>query len=334
MLTGKVIDKDTRNPIPNTAIFVSGTTIGCITDSSGNFILRLPYLPCILIANHVSYEAYVSPVISNSDIILELQASVYRIGEISVSGKDKRNRNLRFFYSHFIQKDQSKIKLLNDSVLKFERDKMSFKASCSEPLIIENKILGYRITAIIEEFKVTVQDGPGGEQLPLNSTNGGETMNLNGYFFYEPLNNLIPEKEYIYKENRRMAYYGSYRHFLKSLYDSDLPNQGFIVKSIPNDSTAFCQNKSDSLMLGEKEFSIKADSLRIYYYYDRKMQPVPIKHLTNRHYVYQKTSRIYPTKDSFIVRRNGTSPRLTFIISGGMKVENFANSLPEDYSPE
>lgn len=334
LLTGWVIDKETRNPIPNTAIFLSGTSIGCITDSSGNFTIKLPYTPCILIADHVSYEASVNPVITNDDLILQLEASVYRIGEIKVSGKNKRKRNLRFFYSHFIQENQAKIKLLNDGVLFFERDKMSFKASCSEPLVIENKILGYRISAIVEEFNVTVHDGPDGEQLPLNSLRGGEIMNLNGYFFYESLNHLSRKKEDKYEKNRRIAYYGSYRHFLKALYDNDIPNQGFIVESIPDDSIAFYENKSDNLLSHEKEYSIKADSLKVFYYYDDDNQPVPEKYLTDRNYVYQRISTIYPTKEPFIVRKNGTSPRLTFVICGGMKVKNFANSLPEDYRPD
>ena len=335
ILTGRVIDKESGEPVRNTEIFISGTTVGCTTDALGQFTLKLPYLPCILIANHVAYEAYVKPIDSANSLTIELQASVYQIRGVNVAGKDRRKRNLRFFYAHFIQENQRDIEILNDSVLVFERDDMSFNAYCNEPLLIENDFLGYRIKVIIEEFNVTVRNGPNGEQLPLNSARGGELTNLEGYFYYEPLENTTTvDKADSYENNRRVAYYGSYRHFLKALYDADFSDQGFVLENFPNDSISFCEIKGDEDLSDAKRYLMNADSLKVCYYYDDHKKPVPINYIANQNYVFRKISMIYPTKQPFVVRENGTSPKLTFIIRGSMMIKNFANSLPEDYLPE
>lgn len=334
ILRGQVLDRETRQPIRNTAVFVSGTTIGSTSDSLGHFSLKLPYAPCILIADHVAYDAFVSPVESGGQVILELQPSVYGLTEVSVSGKNKRKRNLRFFYAHFNTENQSKISILNDSVLVFDRDEMSFRAYTKEPLVIENRVLGYRITALIEEFKVTALDAPGGQAIPLISRRGGEVTQLNGYFFYEPLDGGNPQQDAKYRANRREAYYGSYRHFLKALYNENLAGQGYQVQAFPADSTIFYPADEPDLTSFDKAYRFTADSLKVFYYFDDHHYPVPESRMEDRFYVNQRTSMIYPTPEPFVVRMNGTSPRLTFIIRGGMRVRNFANSLPEDYQPD
>ena len=334
-ISGKVIEKNTKKPIANVAVFISGTTCGCTTDSLGYFSLKIPFFPCVIVADHVAYESFIKPINSSEELRIEMQPSNFSINEVSVSGKDKRKRNLRFFYSRFIKDNRSKIKVLNDSVLIFERDKMCFKARSKQPLIINNNYLGYRIKVILEEFEVTAQNGPTGERLPLNSSYGGELTKLIGYYLYEPLENFSKEKESYYKNNRRITYYGSYRHFLKAIYNNESALQGYEVEIFPNDmDTAFYEIKSAENLLNEKEYFINADLLKIYYRFDDKKMPIPEDEISERQYFSQHISVIHPTKESFIIRENGTSPNLSFIINGAMSIKSFANSLPEDYLPK
>jgi hypothetical protein len=145
-ISGIVTNSETGKPIPHVEVFISGTTSGCITDSLGIFNLKIPFVPCTLVADHVAYKSFIKTVENDiSKLKISLTPSNYTVDEVTITGKNKRKRNLRFFYSHFISENKSEIKILNDSVLVFKRDKMEFIASSNEPLIIINQLLGYKI---------------------------------------------------------------------------------------------------------------------------------------------------------------------------------------------
>lgn len=333
-ITGKVIDAQTFRPIPHVEVFVSGTMVGCITDSLGNFSLKAPFFPCVLVADHVSYQPFIKPLPSVQFLEIELSPSNYSIQEVSVKGKNKRKKNLRFFYSRFIPENRSSIKIQNDSVLVFYRDEMQFTAQSKEPLIIENYHLGYRIRVVLEEFKVIACDGPNGKQIPLNSINGGEVKNLSGYYFYETLENDFPQKKDSYIENRREMYYGSYRHFLKSIYDNNPEEHGYEILTPSGYPEKPLFQYYDILPEEKyKQFVITADTLNITYHFDDKKYPIPKEKVEGRYYLYTRKSTIYATRSPFVIRENGTSPNLTFIIDGLMAIKSFANSLPDDYIP-
>lgn len=333
-LTGIIKDSETKNPIPHVEVFITGTTSGCITDSLGNFKLKIPFYPCVLVADHVSYEAFIKPLETNEKIKIELTPSNFSLREVNVSGKNKRKKNLRFFYSHFIRENRNKIEILNDSVLVFQRDKMKFIASSNEALILVNSLLGYKIRVVLEEFEVIALDSPNGKQIPLKSLDGGEVMQLTGFYFYEPLDEQFPDKKEYYEQNRRTTYYGSYRHFLKSIYDNDPENQGYLIEvSPPDQEAAFYEIENMNTVNTQKEFVIMADTLNITYHFDDKKFPIPKEEILGRNYFTTRKSVIYPTSEPFYIRENGTSPKLTFIIDGLMVIKSFANSLPEDYQP-
>ena len=331
-ISGRITDAETQLPIRHAEVFVSGTTVGSITDSLGNFRLKPPTRPFVLIADHVAYESAIVRITDDEFVNLNLKPATITIGEINVSARNKRKKNLRFFYSHFIEENRNKIEILNDSVLIFHRDEMKFVAKTSEPLIILNNILGYKIKVILEEFSVIALDGPNGKLLPLNSMNGRKVTEFTGYYYFEPLENYLDEKTEDYRVNRREAYYGSYRHFLKSIYDNDTGKQGFKIETLPP------QTKTAFYEIGEyddhtKEYVIAADSLKVYYHFDKKGFPVAVEELSSGKVYSQKISVIHATNKSFLIRENGTSPELSFIIEGLMTIKSIVNSLPEDYTP-
>lgn len=333
-VSGIVVDAQTGKPIPHVGVFVSGTTSGCITDSLGFFNLKVPYYPCVIIADHVAYESFIKAVENNTKLHIELRSSNFSINEVSVSGKNKRKRNLRYFYSHFIRENRNKINIQNDSVLVFQRDEMRFQASTKEPLILVNNYLGYRIKVVLNEFEVIALDSPNGKQIPLNSLDGGEVMQVTGHYLYEPLENEIPEKAEYFAENRRVTYYGSYRHFLKSIYDNNPGQHGYeITVKQAKGKAVFYEIVSEKNNLNYKEFVIQADTLNVTYYFDDNKFPIPNEEVRGKFYLNTRRSTIYSTKQPFIIRPNGTSPKLTFIINGMMAMKSFANSLPEDYEP-
>ena len=331
-LGGRILDALTQEPIPHVEVFVSETTSGCISDAHGYFKLKIPYLPCTIVARHVSYKSRIQAINSYKNLDIQLKPADNKIAEVGIVGKNKRKRNLRFFLDQFIPDSRRKIKVLNDSVLFFERDEMKFRAYTRQPLLIENEILGYRISLLLEEFEVVASDGPAGRPLPLNSIKGGYIKQLTGHYFYESLENEFPDQKEYYQYNRQEIYYGSYRHFLKSVYDGDTGNQGFQIDVFDAaDTIAFhqlAQNES-----GNKQMVIRADSLKVHYYHMDDRTPVPLEYLESFNYIHTTTSTIYPTPFPFWIRPNGTSPKLSFVIDGLLVNKSFANSLPKDYIP-
>ncbi len=338
-IVGVVTNSKTGKPIPHVEVFISGTTRGCITDSLGMFSLKALFVPCTLVADHVAYESFITTINKKlSELTVSLIPSNFSVDEVLVTGKNKRRRNLRFFYSHFIPENKSEIKILNDSVLVFKRDKMEFIASSDEPLIIINQLLGYKIKVILNQFKVYSVKSAGGSRTSLNSVDGGIVTSLKGVYYYEPLENESPENAIEFIENRRLSYFGSYRHLLKAMYDDDLKMQGFNIKAIPANKKV---NKYKEILLDEKSkktlstktFLFCADKLEVSYCFDDEKNPVNLNFMRDRSFQNYKNSSLYSSKESFEIRENGTSPNLNFIIDGPLAPKNFTNSLPDDYLP-
>jgi hypothetical protein len=336
VVSGTITDVNTNKPIPHVEVFISGTTRGCISNSSGKYSLKLPFAPCTLVAEHVSYNSFVKNIEGGTgELNIGLTPKNVSIGEVKVMGKSNRKRNLKYFYSHFTNKDRSKIKILNDSVLYFKMDKYEFSAFTNEPLIVVNKNLGYKIKVTIKEFGVKRIKYPDRISLPLKSSQGYEFVHVIGYYYYQELE-ATPIEQEVYKRNREQHYFGSTRHLLKSVYDDDLAKQGFELKTYPQKSGSMYglrEVKSLGENRGLKNFIIHGDSLQVTYTFDKNRQPFN-KASNNSPYYKSETSTIRRTNSTFTVRENGKSTNAILDISGPLtRGSNMANSLPDNYFP-
>ncbi len=339
LISGKIVNAETGSPIAHVEVFISGTTVGCITNELGMFQLKVPFVPCTMVANHVSYDAYIATITSsNQKINISLNPFVKNIEDVVVKAKDKRKRNLRFFYSHFIGNEIGAIKILNDSVLVFKTDDKEFIAYTNQPLFIENKNLGYRIKVILKKFSVIRVKEPNGPKIDLNSLVGDEIIKVAGGFYYEEIEPDSDKKLEKFKNNRQLQYFGSYRHFLKAIFDDELDAQGFIVNEFPEDEPLVGFHVVDEIIEDNqpkdyKTYLLGGESLEVYYYFDSKKYPVNVVDDPDIPASEEK-SIIYPGKGVFKILKNGTSPNVNFTIKGPMG--NFCippNSLPDDYVP-
>lgn len=336
ILSGVVIDAETNKPIPYVEIFFACTTKGCISDELGKFNLKIPFAPCTLVADHISYDSFVTTINGNeNNFTIKLKSKNITIDEVVVTGKNKWKKNLRFFYSRFIPNNRNQIDLVNDSVLRFKRNDSEFIAWTEEPLTVINRLLGYKIKMRIIQFKITRMDSPYFFKLPLKSSRGTEFVEMTAYYLYEPLDPVNVIQQHIYEENRRDYYLGSIRHLLKSVYSSNLDEQGFTMEIYPQNSTAVGFKEVINLnqqQRDNKTFFIDADSIHVTYHCDNEREPVGTKMLEYAEQVYSETSSIYSSNDIFTIRKNGTSHSNTFKVIGPLtKGSNMTNSLPEDY---
>jgi len=337
ILSGQVIDSKTSQPIPLAEIFISGTTKGCISDQNGYFNLKVPFFPCTLVADHVSYDSFITALDgSKNNLEILLKSTVVSIDEIKVTGKSNRKRNLRFFYSHFIIKHKNKIEILNDSVLYFKSDKKEFIAYTNEPLIIINKILGYKTKLTIKKFQVTRAKYPNGPRLKLKSPSGSDYLQILGVYYYEDLKTNSLQEMLTYKKNRRLRYFGSERHFLKSVYQGNSKQQGFQLEIFPKNQNLKGIRKIENFDLGfgGKNFFFDCDSIKVTYRFGKGRYPYNYSLQDQTSSPSSEVSTIYRSNAFFTLRENGTTPDVNMIVVGPMtSVKNLANSLPMDYDP-
>ena len=86
---GRILDKDGKNPVVFATLLVSGTNISSISNTEGNYLLKVPneYLDSTLEVSLLGYETYTAPLsdISKEKQTIYLTVEVSQLSEISVT---------------------------------------------------------------------------------------------------------------------------------------------------------------------------------------------------------------------------------------------------------
>jgi len=374
-IKGKVVNSADGSAIGNCSVFINSTSRGTVTNASGEF--ELPGIPAgklELVISSIGYETYVYPFSSdqlplNLKIILKQKSS--QLAAVTVEPSIKHGWQLwgKTFLENFIGKttnaDACTIK--NTKALHFffskKRNRLSVRSD--EPLIIQNKALGYIIKYQLEEFYCDF--------------NTNITLYL-GYPFFQEME-ASKRKLAGWKQERRKAYYGSVIHFMKSIYDNKLTEQGFQIirtekvinvekqrvkdiykKLIPTADTFSIQN--GSLVNMNKRVSLPADSVAYYTSvlnkpdsYERYVllnadsisyvndNGKKLVFFTGKLHVVYKNTREQTSGQSEInlvtpapiqIEPNGSYYPPQEVLSSGYwaMYEKIANSLPLDYQPD
>ena len=156
-----VVDVENHQAITDVFVFLDNSSTGSITDEQGLFSLKVESDQNIeLVFSQLNYEV-LSLSLKNGEALADtifLKASGVLLEEAVVTSKAKprvRSRWLKRFRNEFLGLDYDKklIRLVNPDVLLFEQNKGILKASSKESLIIENKLLGYRIQFFLTAFE-------------------------------------------------------------------------------------------------------------------------------------------------------------------------------------
>jgi len=93
LVKGKITDKGDTSPIPGVTIRIKGTPIGTLSDTSGNFILRVPNITDVLVVSFIGYstqEIHLSRIAENQDYNIKMQAAQGLMGEVVVTKRMNR----------------------------------------------------------------------------------------------------------------------------------------------------------------------------------------------------------------------------------------------------
>ncbi|QXD15525.1 carboxypeptidase-like regulatory domain-containing protein [Rhodocaloribacter litoris] len=227
VFTGTVVDAETGVPLPGAHVFIAGSMIGTTTDNEGRYRLeRVPPGAHRLYVSMVGFEPAFADTLVTARQTLTFDArlvpAVIELGEIRVEARaDKKwQKRLKQFIRQFIGEtpNAAETEILNPEVLDFDGNWWGkLEARAAAPLLIENRALGYRIRYFLKEFVST-----------------GVTIKYDG----EPLFEEMPPRDAAeaerWRENRRRAFFGSFRHFMLAALGDSTRTAGFVTYRLPS----------------------------------------------------------------------------------------------------
>lgn len=230
-ITGTILNNSNGQPVPNASVFINGTSKGTVSRSDGGFELTGIHKGSFeLVVSSVGFQTLVLQLSSDTlplAIELRLQPRLQELESVTVMPWERGSwkKYGRTFIEGFIGTSAAAqdCEIKNRKVLRFRYAAKAriLEVMADEPLIIENKALGYRITYQLEGFTRNWKT---------------RTVVFTGYSFFEELPG-DEQKQQEWKEKRKQAYKGSLMHFIRSLYNNRLLQDSFEVRrlrKVPN----------------------------------------------------------------------------------------------------
>ncbi len=349
-IEGVILDAKTNQPVPFATIYLNGTTYGTISDSIGHFSLNYKEFRGEVVFNHVSYESVVKNInqLKLDEILIYLQPKTVEISSVSVETKGLRQKNLDYFKSIFLGSDQwgNKASILNDSVLFFNieyRDvvyeddttkvKSHFEVKADVPLQISLPALGYILEYDLVRFTENYDS-------VLNSN----VIKNYGHFFFREVDIKSKRQKIRIHKKRLKAYYNSTMHFMRSVYQNQLNENGYLVykRQEPNDTIKIRKLervglKPDSISTYNSNMDKTISGLRgskfFIEYYEYGNKPVfvdkPNKNLYKVHY-----SKLFIIADTCELRKDGTMAGGEYVFKGDIIAKRIGAALPSNFNPD
>jgi hypothetical protein len=220
-VVGRIIENNLDGaPIPFAHVYLNGTSFGTQADVNGRFVLKgIPQGIYKFSISMVGFKTSMKLTSIDSDLknmVERLDENVMDLMEVRVKGqKDKVwNKSIRDFENEFLGRDisRSEIQILNREVIDvdYDQQKKVLTAKAEQPLMIENRNLGYLYRGFLVEF-----------QKGINRM----SFKVSGYF--EPLKASSAKQEARWEANRKEVFQGSINHFLWALCRNILVEEGF-----------------------------------------------------------------------------------------------------------
>ena len=164
-IQGSVVDAEDKEPLVGVHVFLASTTYGATTNNEGRYqIDDVPPGNYTLIVSMIGYETLKRQVQLDAsgrglDIEFDLVSQRYELEDVEVV--DRRDREWERLFERFKREfigegpHAVETEILNAEVLDLKVDvKGWLTASASTPLQIVNRSLGYRMTYILDVFRL------------------------------------------------------------------------------------------------------------------------------------------------------------------------------------
>lgn len=337
IITGKVVQAGTGQPLQAASVVAQQTTIGTATDSEGKFRLALPnggYDISVSFTGYQVSERRVSSSDAGHDMVFELNPKEKELAAVSVvaSGELKNGweKYGSFFLDEFIGKTENsrQCRILNTQDLKFyfSRKRNRLKVMSDLPLEVRNEALGYHIKYTLDSF---VHEYASGVSL------------FTGYPVFEELKTDSAQLKAQWKQSRELAYEGSILHFMRALYSRSLDDEGFDVQVMTkagNRDTALRAKDPYALLGFQKNDSLNFISIQpqspdiAIIYTIEKPAKTYIKNNPDQPKDIQFSVIGFLSKDPLFIEQNGFYyEQSDIILRNYWTWEKIADMLPYDY---
>lgn len=219
-LGGTVVDLRDGKPLAGATVYLDKTTKATSTDEQGRFTLQnLPSGNYRLVVTHLGYESAFVDVRERSAhrFRVELEPRKIILNEVTVQAESRRAEYFPLFSFFFLGNNGKECTVGNPKSLYLHYDNTTYRLSAEarEPLVIENRLLGYRVYYDLQSF----------------SHYPGRTS-YSGFTRFEPMKASGSKEERTWAANRKAAYEGSFNHFMRSVAENRFVQEGFIVKRL------------------------------------------------------------------------------------------------------
>jgi hypothetical protein len=222
-ITGTIADEKGA-PVKSATVFISGSEKITVTNDQGQFIFyNIDPGTFQLSVQMLGYFPYTNNLIiqdKSVDVKVSLKVKSIVLHTVTIGEADAWQKHYEIFKEQFLgtSKNAQQCVILNPQVIYFStkktvRDNIVLNADADEFLIIENKQLGYRIRYLLKTFHYD-----GFTKIP----------SYDGDVIFEDLPGTDEAKKQ-WAKNQQEAYYGSFMHFLRSVYTNTALKEGFIT---------------------------------------------------------------------------------------------------------
>lgn len=226
-LKGRVLAADTKQPIHLANVFLSNTSIGTVTNAEGYFTIEhFPQGRYDVVVSCIGYESFVTTIQSAQlpkTIDINLVPKVNILQEVIVEPYEKNgwDKYGRFFLDNFVGTSAlaKECKLKNPETIRFRYNKKEniLRAFADEPIILENKALGYILKYDLKTFEYNYST---------------RIFYFQGYPLFEEMETGRKRLQERWENRRADAYYGSLMHFMRSLFRNQLIQEGFETRKL------------------------------------------------------------------------------------------------------
>jgi len=220
-LQGLVTDIATGKPLPFATVYLNGTTRGTVTDEQGRYSLSgVPVGTVEIAATYLGYKPLRQAIqvrnLSPQRVQIRMTPAEKALNEVTVTAKRSRawERRMSTFRRELlgVTPFSGRCRIVNENAITLSEENNHLRATASEPLVIENRALGYRITYQLDYF----------DYYQTVTYYAGSTR-------FEELKPESPAQTERWRKNRQNAYEGSLRHLLTSLMAGSHEEEGFLV---------------------------------------------------------------------------------------------------------
>jgi hypothetical protein len=324
-ITGVVCDYTTKHPISDVSIYLSGTSLNTVTDTSGKFeLISNSIINTKLVVHHLLYETVLIdyPFQEQSDTIF-IKEKINVINELTVSAdRFTREQKMKAFRGQFLGMStagKSCIIVNEDDVhIVIDMQARRLIATSDKPIIVKNNYLSYEISFLLIDFWIQY----GFFIVSLYA----DYVQSSFFAVVSSFTDLSTENRNRRRTDRRRdnTYQNSYSYFFKSLTNNELKDNNFKIfnNSLEVDYQRYFAIKDT---LSQKMLNIIPDTdINRTRGFNNIPEPSGVINVLHRRRI---RSDIYFLTDSLLVDKYGNINQIDKILFSGQMGENRAGDL-------